>query len=626
MARDDRGGIGAMGGIILFIAVACVILPGLWERARPTAAALSHRVCVVLLKPFAWSPEARRFLDEADGVGVPGNLAGDSGDGSGLGSNPGTDPFRPWAVAGRHWRLVFLPLQIMLMLLCSRRDPAVMWSRPLDMWGLLQNNAGEFPCLLPIVRSGPITLKPQGHGEWALAQSPVQFAAYNELLFLDERGCYLPESLVDTETGMARLDAAMALSGSPGIHNRKTALAFVCQLGKRFEGDIRDLPYHRRALAIAFMAHYEDEKDLAFAIFDSLSESWDPVTKKVYVPDLGILSERYASFRHPELELHNAFQNVWFMALLRLARRKGALPSSLWIWLKPTDRRLFYVLNQVGGRAAWCEGAGAWSHFVTERRLGRPIPEPVVGPATRSLEAALEQEGWLHKDRVRFPAYYDDSVPVRLPYDKYDWQPPYLGMGDERAQGLFNEGGVGRPIPWDPRPLGSYTKPQIEPKSLAERKAIEREKARQRRKLAKEAKDAAKAALDDPDDAGKAGPDTVAGDTADVLDDNPTEDEESAYGEENGPEDSWPMPEGIGPEGYDMGEPGEDDSEPERWGTREEDRVPPEYEMPDLWDEEEPDWLEAPMDQGEEGHAQEENVQEENGGDPGIGGEGSEEG
>jgi hypothetical protein len=92
---------------------------------------------------------------------------------------------------------------------------------------------------------------------------------------------------------------------------------------------------------------------------------------------------------------HARYLNVWFMALLALARTKGALPSSMWIWLKPTDRTLFYALNQAGGRTAWAEAAGPWSHLEAERAAGRALAGPMVEAAVEAMERSLAEEGWL---------------------------------------------------------------------------------------------------------------------------------------------------------------------------------------------------------------------------------------
>jgi hypothetical protein len=451
-----------MGGLAVLLVAACLLIPILWERARPAVSACSLRATRALLLPFSFAPGAARFRSWAGGVRDPGSL----------------DPLGLWSYAGRHYRLVFLPLGILLMALARGRDPGPRHSRRLDMWGLLENNSREFPCLLPILRSGPITAKPQGHGEWALAQGPLQFAAANRLLLIDQSSRYGPWQLMDEATGMARLDSP-CLKGSLGLDIEGCAYLFARQAGRRFDGAVGDLPVYRRALALAFMAHYDDQKDLAFSVFDALSSSWDPKTHGVEVPGLAALGERYGGFSHPELTLHQAFENVWFMALLRLARRKGSLPSSLWIWLKPTDRTLFYVLNQVGGRAAWCEGAGAWSHFLKERDLGRAVGNPVVGQALRSLEAALIQEGWIPKDialRADASHTHVDTTEPEMTIEEFRME-----AYDEMDRDAEAPGGEARPFPYLTKSFGRITKGQAGPPvPFGMRGELAREKARER--------------------------------------------------------------------------------------------------------------------------------------------------
>jgi hypothetical protein len=164
-----------------------------------------------------------------------------------------------------------------------------------------------------------------------------------------------------------------------------------------------DLPGRERSLAAALAAHWREDKISAFKVLDRLSRSWDPETGRV---DESAADSLRSSFERPkkgledsfELDRHASYVNVWFMGLLKLARSKGVLPASLWIWLKPTNRLLFYALNQVGGRAAWVEAAGPWSHFGAEAEVGKPLVEPRLESAAAGLARSLISEGWLPRD------------------------------------------------------------------------------------------------------------------------------------------------------------------------------------------------------------------------------------
>ncbi|MDR2354414.1 MAG: hypothetical protein LBF22_14905 [Deltaproteobacteria bacterium] len=308
---------------------------------------------------------------------------------------------------GSYYRFVFLPVGCLIIWLCVKRDPGGIFRRKFTMWTLLQHNSQTFPCLLPILKSGPITQKPIATGPWALAESPILFSANHLLLLKCHDLPYVKEDLVDPKTGLARPDSP-ALGQANQFDDSFARRILVKQLGKIFEGSILDLPLPERAMAAAFLAHLNDQKNEAYQIFDTLSASWDPETLTIEAPLAEKVAERYQNFQHPELTKHQSYVNVWFMALLKLAREKGTLPSSLWIWLKPTHRTLFYALNQMGGRAAWSEAAGAFSHFIAEKRAGHTLFEPMVESALVSLKESLRREGWLPR-----LSKYDSSNPER---------------------------------------------------------------------------------------------------------------------------------------------------------------------------------------------------------------------
>jgi hypothetical protein len=462
MSEKGRGDMGAAGLFLVVILFLTLIFPVFWKKVEGRLSKLSFQLTKVLLLPFQFVPEVREYL-KID-IKTLGEIK---------------NPKLYWDFLGFYYRLVFLPLEILLILIVLKRDPSIRYRRILSMWSLLEENVKEFPCLMPIIKSGPITEKPSGYGEWAYAMSPIQFALSHRAVFYDRFNPIHAEDVLDIETGLTLHGADDYWSGN-FLEVGRISHAFVKQMGNRFDGNLRDLIYHRKALALAFMSHYNDDKVLAFKIFDELSLSWDPDTKKVYVPNLEEMVESYVDFTHPELEIHRSYENVWFMALLRLARKKGSLPSSLWIWLKPTDRALFYVLNQVGGRAAWSEGAAAWSHFVAETKASRPIKDAVIASAVKSLQEALYFENWLDEEKRAKNFYNESFEPTNHgdfkndPYvkERESWQDPKINLRSLEFPRL-------------PRKFGQMIKDQTPPIPYAIRKEMDRERERERKRLKK---------------------------------------------------------------------------------------------------------------------------------------------
>jgi len=77
--------------------------------------------------------------------------------------------------------------------------------------------------------------------------------------------------------------------------------------------------------------------------------------------------------------------------LLELARTDGVLATAEFLWLKPIDRPLWYMLNSVGRQTAFPEIAGVFAHWVAEKRLDRPLKVPMVEEAVKALEMAMKE-------------------------------------------------------------------------------------------------------------------------------------------------------------------------------------------------------------------------------------------
>ncbi|MDR2301839.1 MAG: hypothetical protein LBF38_07360, partial [Deltaproteobacteria bacterium] len=297
-------------------------------------------------------------------------------------------------LGGRYAPLTIL-LTVVLTVMVYRRDPGQRYKFNHDMWSLLKVSSKHFPCLAPIAKTGPITKMDNFSGPWAMARTPLQFVLENALLFDPYGEPYKPEEVMNYQTGLPKMDNP-ALGADNRLDADKLRTLLIDQLGYPFDGRINKLPGYRRALAAAFLAHALDQKTQAMDIFNALSQSWNPKTLEV---DPGAADKVLANLK-PELVKipllsHLSYENVYFMALLELARVKGALPSSLWIWLKPTDRLLFYVLNQVGGTVAWVEAAGPFGHFEAEKRAETSLASPAVEAALAAVEKALIEDGYL---------------------------------------------------------------------------------------------------------------------------------------------------------------------------------------------------------------------------------------
>jgi len=83
------------------------------------------------------------------------------------------------------------------------------------------------------------------------------------------------------------------------------------------------------------------------------------------------------------------YEKVIFAAFLSEARKTGVLASCEFIWLKKENRDLWYIMSQTGRTACFCETAGAWSHYLAEKKLGRKIATPMVQKAIDASDKYL---------------------------------------------------------------------------------------------------------------------------------------------------------------------------------------------------------------------------------------------
>jgi hypothetical protein len=274
--------------------------------------------------------------------------------------------------------------------------------RRLNMESLLRNNAESFACLCPIVGRGKELLDPRSYdsGNWRIARSPLQFAAEHGLLLNEQGEAFAPDQVLLRGLGHTDLSAY----GHARLDEDKALSVLREQLGPAF-GGFEALAPGRKALAVAFMAYANGDKQDCLGILDDVARAY---TEQGGKPDCPLLEQEDFAKRleamwdrhkmiveEQGISRHTAFELVWFMALLARARKKGVLASSQFLWLRPLDRPLWYALNQCGGRAAWAEGFASWAHYAAEAKAGNALTEPHVAQAVTALREALAAQGWL---------------------------------------------------------------------------------------------------------------------------------------------------------------------------------------------------------------------------------------
>ena len=304
--------------------------------------------------------------------------------------------------AGEWIRLPILVILAGLLIAALFMGKTQKFTRAFSMESLLTNNAESFACLCPIVGRGKYLLSKESFdvGPWRLARSPIQFALEQGLLSSSPGGLLAQNKLLRDGLGYSDMEAF----GQANFLEDAAETVFKEQLGRTFTS-IDVLSSLRRPLAIAFMAYADGDKKAAISLLDVMSRSY---AEDKEGPSCAILEEKrflqlctdllqkhHAILEDTQLTRHNAFELPWFMALLTLARKKGVLASSQFLFVRPLDRPLWYALNQCGGRTGWAEALAPWAHYAAEEKAGKALTEPQVHAAVLSLRAALDAQGWL---------------------------------------------------------------------------------------------------------------------------------------------------------------------------------------------------------------------------------------
>jgi len=213
-------------------------------------------------------------------------------------------------------------------------------------------------------------------GPWAMAMTPVQFCRKHKLLEEFRRG---------RQEGVSRRDAdRVEVNLKRGEANK----VFALQLGPKWEGYSR-LPPYAKALFAAFVARVNADSKAAATILLQLNRS--SVSRKLDLTGVDALYKKHENTKLVQKILNShAYVLTMMAAMLTAARLDGVQATADFLWLKPLDRRLWYVLNTMGRQTPFVESAAAYSHWLAERDAGRKLVIPMVEGATNALELALK--------------------------------------------------------------------------------------------------------------------------------------------------------------------------------------------------------------------------------------------
>ncbi len=241
--------------------------------------------------------------------------------------------------------------------------------RKLNLEAFAGYQAKVWHAILPAIAKNPMTDK---SGVWRESMTPEEW--------LDEHRILVVDGLPDRE----------------GVRE-----AFIRQLKFPFRGVTRMAP-HRQALVAVFALQAARKIKDGREILALCSKGWtahgsvamamkkDPVLAKLIQ---SVLKNSDLMSRINEASRLHAYEETVLASMLEFCRvRGGVLASAEFLWLKPEDRGLWYIMNDTGRPTFHVESAGVIAHYKAEKATRRPLPEPDVDEAVFGLEEHMQKK------------------------------------------------------------------------------------------------------------------------------------------------------------------------------------------------------------------------------------------
>lgn len=226
--------------------------------------------------------------------------------------------------------------------------------------------ASNWPLISPVLDKN-LVKDDINKGAWRMADSPVMFAErYNMVKSVYKDGNHIAE----LDTGKAQVILAM-------------------QMGPLWNG-LEPLPAYIRALFAIFAAKAENDAKGARVLLNQIAES-SKSGKLNFGGTQELLIKHVRSPKVGRAVGPHAYLLTVMASMLSLARTDGVLATSEFLWLKPLDRRLWYMLNCVGRQTPFTEVSGPFGHWIVEKRLRRPLKVPMVAEAVSALDVSLSE-------------------------------------------------------------------------------------------------------------------------------------------------------------------------------------------------------------------------------------------
>ena len=294
-------------------------------------------------------------------------------------TSPGTVDIQTLSsVANQVGDYLQIPVITILLLLAGVlffRSSTTRYSETYTMSTFVHKEIKNWPQSMPVIDLDLVHTDVD-EGAWAMALTPMMFAKKYQLLTNPTQKYYED-----------RLKAEMTYHVS--VRHERAKQVFVMQLGKLWQGSAALKP-HVRALFAVFIARGAQDAHASSELLEQISRS--SRTGKLDFSSVDRIIEKYEKLPAVQAVISkHAYELTVMASMLAFARTDGVLSSAEILWLKPVDRRLWFVLNTVGRRVAVPEVAGVYAHWIAEKKLQRSLKMPMIDSAIDALEMAIQE-------------------------------------------------------------------------------------------------------------------------------------------------------------------------------------------------------------------------------------------
>lgn len=278
-------------------------------------------------------------------------------------------------ITGQYLRYPVIVLLAILCLLLFFGNSVSNYRTIYSMQTLLQEEKHNWPQIAPVVNLD-LVKQDIDNGAWAMAMTPTAFAKKHQLLI---------EEHDQVNTGSLNLKRRLRYA----LLKDDATRVFALQIDKYWtSADELNMP--TKALFAIFAAKANHDREAAVNMLNQISAS--ALTGKLNFTGVQELLDKYKDNKKVKKVINkHAYVLTVMASLLVLAREDGVLATAEFLWLKPVDRKLWYMLNNVGRQTAFVEVAGAFSHWLAERAIGHKLLVPMVEPAVNGLEIAIKE-------------------------------------------------------------------------------------------------------------------------------------------------------------------------------------------------------------------------------------------